>query len=237
MLLFDKNHHFVDSNMVIGFTVGWDNPNATCKKYMKKARKEKCNLYTSKTVKEEVEEVLEKARRKLKQALFKIHKDFNYVSSQTLKKDLKGFLRKHFGNLKSVVMNYISHRLNEIRDLIKNPQKLDAKLGMVDKDLDEPMNFIYNLASDETVFCYIREVPEDYTTVFENKWRALSRILHTKDRYIILDAYHFLKSNGIQRMVFVSLDKDFIKNGTKEKIENHLSGLSVHYVYDIFVNT
>jgi len=233
--LLKEDHHFVDSNMVIGLTVDWDDPNDVCSSYFEKAKKDKQHIYTSKRVKEEIENVLETCRRKIKQAIFKIHKDFNYISSQTLEKDLKGFLRKHFGNLKSVVINYMSYRLEEIRDLIKNPQKLDAKLDIVDRDIDEPVNFLYKVATGSTILNYFADVPENHSQFFHEKWKKVSKMLHTKDANIIMDAYHIVENNGVECMVFLSLDRDFTKNGLKNKIEETLSGLIVYNLQDVIL--
>jgi len=237
--VFERKHHFLDTNLLIAHTVRWDDPAEESMIYLAKTQENNCDLYTSEKVRGEMQRVINKSKQRLKRAMVEIKRNFDYREHRDLLSDLKGFLRSYFDdNLKSIVLNYIELRLDEVEDLIKNPEKLDDKLELIEDDFGKATNFMRALPVGQVEYVnYVKSVPGQYRDVYEKEWAALKDVLNKTDRAVLFDAYHvFIRDHTVDNIVFATLDGDFVRNGAQDEIENCLRGVFVFHFYSAFPN-
>jgi len=230
--MFDRNNHFLDTNVIIGYSVRWDNHSKACKSYFSEIKNNRCDLHTSITVENEARTVIEECRRLVLQAIDALSSSFSSRNITQLNNDLFNFLTKQFSDEKrfSAMKSYVEFKFTRIRNLLLNGRSLSELIPEVRKDFKNPIQFL-NIIKNNQKCSPIRlsyETLNNYSTEYPQKHNNLDNIMENKkDRDIAFDAYHLMCNEDFDEIVLSSLDSDFVDDNFKSKIEDILDGVII----------
>lgn len=235
--MFDREEHFLDTNVIIGYTVKWDSHSMTCKSYFSEIEANGCNLQTSITVENEARTVIEECRRLVLQAVEALSSSFSPGGMHQINNDLINFITKEFSHEErfSAMKSYIEYKSTDIRNLLLQDRSLDNLIVDIREDFKKPIKFLNILKNNEdstkvSLFC---ETLKNYSSEYSQEYYELDKIMdNKKDRDIAFDAYHLMKREGFDEIVLSSLDRDFVDEDFKPKIEETLDGLQIFNLLD-----
>ncbi len=235
--MYDKDHHFLDTNVIIGYTVEWDDHNHFSRRYFSETYENECDLHTSVRVESEARTVIEDCRRLILQAFELISSDFTPGMDQKLREDLFGFIKKKFSERErfSSLEKYLQYKFFNIRNLLLSGYPLSKMMEDVNDDFRPPMEFLHRMKNDlDSDIHFFDNVPSKYLPVYPEKYSELDSVMENKsDRDIALDAFHLKNEEGYNEIVLASFDSDFVDMRYKPKIEDCLVGLYIFNLFDI----
>ncbi|MDH5020385.1 hypothetical protein [Halobacterium rubrum] len=227
--------HFIDTNILIGYTVEWDNQRDPVSEYTSANPYAEAAIHTSEAVLDEAEDVVNKQRRLAKQAARKVFEDCDTDGGVNAEQDIIDFIRSEFDD-DSIrgVLRLVSHIPNLYIGLSQsdNTRALSANVGDIDECFEDPTDFVRALRDesqrpiDLNVF---RDRPSSYSQQYEPEYRDLDNLIENKaDRDILLDSYRLADTDGIEEIAFISTDEgDILSNDTG--IESSLTVVSVFH--------
>lgn len=235
--MYDKDHHFLDTNVIIGYTVEWDDHNHFSRRYFTRTCENDCELHTSTRVEDEARSVVEDCRRLILQAFELMSSEFKPGAVQNLRGDMISFVKKNFSERErySSLKKYVEYRFSDIRALIFGGYSMDEVCVEVTEDFRPPLEFISNMKNEEnSTVNFFSDVPSEYLSVYPSKYSKLDTIMDNKsDRDIALDAFHLKNEGGYDEIVLSSFDSDFVDGRFKPKIEGVLTGLLIFNLLEL----
>lgn len=228
------SEHFVETNIIIGYTVDWDRQVPVVRSYL--GSLSGVNLHTSSRVLEEAEDVINDRRRLAKQAARRIYQDFNAGRRRPQTQQIVDFV---WGELSNYRESVVDHVIQHIRDnenyyigltQVENRRVLEATTDDIDDDFDAAIDIITDIRNhncggfDCSVFI---DIKQDYSSF--GIFSTVDSILSVKpnDRDILLDSYHLAQENNIQLLYFVTTDNDFLDN--ESQLESCLGTVDIEH--------
>lgn len=226
--------HFVETNIIIGYTVKWDRQAAVVQRYLDSTSG--VGLRTSPRVLSEAEDVINKRRRLAKQAAKRIFQNFDSGRYLPSVDDIVDFV---YGELSDYRDSVVDHVIQHIKDNESyyigltqddNRRVLQATTEDIDDDFDSPINVISDIKSGkyDGFNCSIfTETKSDYSNYVVSA--MVDNVLSEKptDRDILLDAYHLTQKENIQTLYFVTIDRDFLDN--ESRLESRLGTIDIEH--------
>ncbi|MFW5928609.1 MAG: hypothetical protein ACOCSL_05330 [Thermoplasmatota archaeon] len=230
--MFERNNHFLDTNVIIGYSVKWDTHSNTCKSYFTEIKNNRCNLHTSITVENEARKVIEECRRLVLQAIDILSSSFSPRDMTQINNDLFNFLTRQFSDEErfSAMKSYIEYKSMKIRNLLLNGRSLDELIPEVREDFKNPIQFLNVIKNDQkcSPINLSYKTLNNYSTEYPQKYNTLDTMMENKkDRDIAFDAYHLMCDEEFDEIVLSSFDSDFVDDDFKPNIEGILEGLII----------
>jgi len=233
--MYYMDHHFLDTNVIIGYTVEWDDHNNRCELYFSRTDSNNCSLFISSRVESEALSVVESCRRITLQAINSLWSEFQVGQIQTFETDVMSFIYSEFSDKKrfDALKRYIQCRMNTIREMKISNKSLSNILEIVRDDFEDPIQFLNSLEQGSEINIFT-DVKKGYRSIYQTKFYKLDDIMDNKtDRDIALDAYHLLQQKDFNDLVLASLDSHFVEENNKSNIENCLNGICIFNLLDI----
>lgn len=223
--------HFIDTNILIGFTVKWDIQREPSRQYFSQTHVE---YFASPRIHNEAKKVVESCRRKTLQVIDRIRDEFEAGSSLDVMGDVRRFVHSQFDELKSPVLNYIEHQRGKVQNMLLNGDDSSyiELIKSVKQDFKLPLVMFRKLKAGDLPITYFKRTHSDYERVYPDKKRALSKCMtNMADRDVALDAYHLLQFHSLEGLSIATLDRgDFVAQS--EDIERILPGVVILDVLD-----
>lgn len=209
-------HHFVETNILIGYTVNWDNQSVGVSAYLDAVNAD-ISLSTSIRAVNEAKKVVADRRRTTVQAARLVFKGFDANRSRPSQSDIIGFLRPKLDHLRdpvrSHVFSYIEHEIDMFRGLATedNSRVLTLTIGDISDDFNEALDLIDDIAKQRSLSfeCQVYDCcPDSYEGIYPI-FSTVDGILDESpnDRNLILDAFHLKVEEKIHSPVyFVTTD-------------------------------
>lgn len=226
--------HFVETNIIIGYTVEWDRQAAVVQQYLDSTVG--VGFRTSPRVLSEAEDVVNKRRRLAKQAAKRIFENFDPGTTRPSVDVIVDFV---YGELRDFRHPVVDHVIQHIKDnesyyigltQADTRRVLEATTDDIDDDFESPITVIAAIRSGECdgFDCSIfTEVKSDYRNYV--MFDMVDNVLSGKptDRDILLDAYHLTQKENIQTVYFVTMDGDFLDN--ESRLEARLGTIDIEH--------
>lgn len=225
--------HFIDTNLVIGYTVAWDNHRPKVKKYVNFCKD--ISVYATERVLTEAERVINERRRLASQAANRIFHDFSGTPPINLD-HVVNFTRRELGgnpsNAVDHVIQYIKSEPTLYKSLIgtDNPNALNLTVDDINSDFNQAVDVIdqLRLATDPD---FDLELFTGHLQDHSSEYSCFSRLdsifgSSTVDRDILLDAHHFTQTTGPSPLQFVTMDFHHIHANSGD-IESLLGGIQI----------
>ncbi len=219
--------HFIDSNVVIGFVIGWDNLKCKSAKYFDL---QDFVRYSSERVYYECETVLNNNKRWILQFINKIHKDCEKKSSTNFTSDLSKILDNTVSNIceqykyeckkvESSLIGFSEKYQKELVEIMQGNLKYNIFRARIVKAFNEATD---NL---EIVFDNLLEkkvCPSNLGSTLFSEYQNLQKTgLHGTDIKILLDSHYVSFRERTSKIGFITFDNGIIK--VKSKIEEIIS--------------
>lgn len=228
------SNHFVETNIIIGYTVDWDRQAPVVRQYI--ASTSGVDLHTSLRVLSEAEGVVNDRRRLAKQAAKRIFENFDAGSRRPSVDDIVDFV---YGELSHYGASIVDHVIQHIRDnedyyigltQVNNRRVLELTTDDIDGDFDSPIGLISAIRAhncddfDCSVFFDIEDDYSDYAV-----FATVDNVLSDKptDRDILMDAYHLTQEGDVQSLYFVTTDGDFLDS--ESRLESRLGTVDIEH--------
>lgn len=227
--------HFIDTNILIGYTVEWDRLGGTVGTYLNVVGHDR-TIYSSPRAVKEALYVVREQRRLAKRATRIVYEDYDRAGTYDEIEHIKRFVHSELadgtGDTTGIggVLALIEEKENTFDGLsqINKSDIFDQLSQEIDAAFEEPIEFLEALQKvpEEGIplqlFC---ETATDYENQYP-QYSGLADIFEDEptDRELLFDAFHMLKTMGLARLRFVTDDhKDFISN--RNRIQNTLPSL------------
>lgn len=222
---------FWDTNIVLGYTVEWDDFNSPVDSYLQTRASER-ELIASTRVFDEALSVIEKQRKRVRQAADRVFEQFDSGPYDTIE-DVKRFVHGEFGDdwqKVGPILSYIDYHNNAFLGLTQTDSEraLRSTFEEISDDFDAPKQSIQRLKSEDgaIALAHFDQGLVSYESEYEEEYEELSNLLDDLDRDILLDSYHLVTVTPRSRVGFLTFDaNDIIDNN--DEIEECLSGISV----------
>lgn len=231
--------HFVDTNILIGYSVAWDDQSHPVEQYTSSRSFTESNLWTSEAVLDEAEDVVNKQRRLARQAAKIVFEQGNTDAGPSAKQDLINLVRSEFDdNSISGVLNLMEEYPNLFIGLTRSDSQraLIATINDLKDLFEKPSMFVDQLHKGEEDFFSLnifRSRPDSYADIYDSTFEDLDDLMENKaDRDILFDSYHLLCSNGMSGLMFVTTDHGDILS-VNDEIEVCLDGVLIRSPVDI----
>lgn len=222
--MLDIKKHFLESNIVIGLSVEWDNQNSICSSYKKEASDN--HWFSSKKVIEyEVEPIINGLRQNLETLIHDVE-----ISStpdvESLKSKVWDLIPDINEEKHEKITRYIDHNHSEFEKFVTGEKGADEMLLLVNSDFDEPVKYIYGIKNRTKPIMYLDYNPHEHINNHRKTYSTVKRkINHEDDTEVLLDAHHFsVKENG--KVAFITTDKEHIIDNSDE-IESALEDVEI----------
>lgn len=231
--MLDIHHHFLDTNILIGYTVDWDPHHHPCDQYIQATKAHGCCLHTSQRVYEEARNKIEEVKRKSKQVLERIPETFDAKPVIRVKPHIRDFTLQVLSDFEddstiSAIIQYFSYRNPKMRSYIDGAIQAPEMRTQLDNDFQRPLNLLTKLKAGKSHIKLFDQKPTWYPQTYSHEFNRLENIIeHTSDTYIALDAYHLLHEKDYPNLVLASLDKHLINPQVKTNIESCLSSIQL----------
>ncbi|WP_277543559.1 hypothetical protein [Haloarcula laminariae] len=226
--------HFVETNIIIGYTVEWDRQAPVVKSYLDSLSG--IDLHTSPRVLSEAENVVNERRRLAKQAARHIFQDFETGHRRPGIDEIVDFVWKKLSDCRDAAVDHVIQHIEDNEYYYTGLTQVDSRNGLqstsddIDDDFDAAVNIIVNIRNQN---CDGFE-PEIFTNINQNYnnysvFSTIDRILSGKptDRDILLDSYHLTQKESLSLLYFVTMDGDFLDNDSD--IESCLGTVDVEH--------
>lgn len=226
--------HFIETNILIGYTVDWDGQSSGVNGYLTAVDATR-NLSTSLRAVDEAKKVVTDRRRPTVQAARLIFEEFEAKTDQPSKSDIIGFLRPKLDHLRdsvrSHVFDYIEHRIEMFRGLAteESSRVLRLTIGDISDDFNDAVDVLDDIKKERlsSFKCQVHtHLPDSYDGVYP-VFSTINDILEDSpnDRDLILDAFHLKMQEEISSPAyFVTTDYgDILRNG--DRLSDSLPGI------------
>ena len=225
--------HFIDTNLVIGYTVKWDRHHKTIEKYTTACKH--TSVYATERVLAEAEKVVNTRRRLASQAARRVFQDFS-GNSPIATSDIVNFTRKELSSQPDSavdhVIQYIKNEQTLYKSLVGTSSQNALRLTVNDikSDFGAAIGVIEDLRlatdPDFDLDLFTGHL-QDYSGVY-SFCNRLKNILSgsTVDRDILLDAHHLTQTTGPSSLHFVTMDFHHIHANSSD-IEALLSKVTI----------
>lgn len=226
--------HFIETNILIGYTVNWDNQSSKVNGYLN-AVDTAVDLSTSIRAVDEAKKVITERRQPTVQAARLVFEEFEAHTDRPSKSDIIGFLRPKLDHLRdavrSHVFDYIEHEISMFRGLATEDSHrvLRLTIGDISEDFNNAVDLLDDIKKGRvpTFDCQIfDDCPDSYDGVYP-VFSTVNSILNNSpnDRDLILDAFHLKMEDKIPSPVyFVTTDYgDILSNG--QRLSDSLPGI------------
>jgi hypothetical protein len=216
--------HFIETNILIGHTVNWDNQSAGVSAYLNAVNAD-IFLSTSIRAVNEAKKVITDRRRPTVQAARLVFEGFEANTDRPSQSDIIGFLRPKLDYLRdavrSHVFSYVEHQIDMFRGLAteESSRVLRLTIGDISDDFNKAIDVIDDIAKGRASsfkFHVYNCCPDSYDGVYP-VFNTIDSILDESpnDRDLILDAFHLKVEDEIHSPVyFVTTDYgDILSNG------------------------
>lgn len=226
-------HHFLDANILVGFTVTWDLQYESVARYM---TRESVKRHTSKRVYRESRGVLEGSRRLILKYLREFYKKVSRaLDPLKIDRSIRNFTKQFSSNLvekeRKIIESFVNRNFNELKNVALGGEETlgEFKKSVGDTFLKALDYIDIHCKPDdpEALICRYDNCPENYKPHYPDKCSTLCSVINYKnDVLVLLDSY-FIKNNHIRENIcFVTTDqKHLLKN--KPVIERILTGISL----------
>lgn len=228
------SNHFVETNIIIGYTVDWDRQAPIVRQYI--ASTSGADLHTSPRVLSEAEGVVNDRRRLAKQAAKRIFQNFDAGSHRPTIDDIVDFVYGELVHYGELVVDHIIQHIRDNEDYyvgltqVDNRRVLELTTDDIDDDFDSPIGLISAIRAhncddfDCSVFSDIEDDYSDYAV-----FAMVDNVLSDKptDRDILMDAYHLTQEGGVQSLYFVTTDGDFLDS--ESRLESRLGTVDIEH--------
>lgn len=235
-----SSDHFADTNVIIGYTVNWDRLENVVTTYLG-CLDEGCTVHFSTRAIKEAIGVVRRQRRLAKRAARCVFEDFDPSGSHNEVEHIKSFVLSELG---SGAGNPPVSGLGGLLEFIGTNDGLfvgltqvnhrfvfEANASDIDAEFEETILLLEGLLSgavdEDWISIYVCG-EGDYSSLY-TQFKAIDALLKDEptDRDLLFDAFHFLQTNGLPGIVFVTDDcDDFISN--RDEIEKELEGICIH---------
>lgn len=226
--------HFVETNIVIGYTVDWDRQSPVVREYLD-SRTSATNIHTSPRVLEEAEGVVNDRRRAAKQAARLVFEKFEAGDHHPPVDQVVDFVRSELSHERDAVVDHVIQHVKDHEYYYSGLTQTSADsarsstISDIDADFDEPVAIVEALRNgslsefDCRVFT---DILTDYSSTY-TCFSSIDDILtdSPKDRDILFDAYHLTQEDGLQLLCFVTMDRHFLDN--ESLLESELETMDV----------
>lgn len=222
---------FWDTNIVLGYTVEWDDFTSPVDSYLQTRASER-ELIASTRVFDEALKVVENQRRRARQAADRVFGTFDAGQYDTID-DVQAFVHSEFAEdwqKVGPILSYIDHHDSAFLGLTQtnSERALRATFEEIADDFATPKQIILRLKAEdgEIALAHFDQGLRNYQPEYEDEHQALSSLLDDLDRDILLDSYHLIQVTPRESLGFLTFDAtDIIDN--REEIEKWLSGISI----------
>ena len=213
-----ETRDFIETNIIIGYTVDWDRHQASVQEYIE-SRSDQVDMYTCARVLKEAEDVVSARRRVAKQAAKLVFQNFDGSVEPFEIDDVVGFVRKELGNNRDPVVDHVIQHIKDNRreytglTKVESETELQRVVRKIDTDFNGAIAVVDSIRK--------RNCSELDCTIFPTSFPDLSgygvfdnvdAILSGLDRDILMDSYHLTQENEIETIYFVTMDGDLIGN-------------------------
>jgi predicted nucleic acid-binding protein len=221
-----EGRHFIDTNIVIGFTIEWDHFNEPSQSHLTDSS---VRVHTSDYVLDEARNKIEGCRRDLRQAVDLINSEFEPGNDWELINDIRKFLTRELNNPSSPVIDYITHHENLFHALAQDPTQTtyNELLDKIQDDFRLPILLLRRFQKDDSSVVVIESQSGNYPQLYPSKYSELKKEMsNPHDREILFDAFHLLQSRSYNILLFATFDSsDFIED--KDQLEETLTGIQI----------
>lgn len=225
-------NHFIETNLIIGYTVDWDRQAPVVDTYLDSITG--TDLYTSRRVLTEAEDVVNKRRRLAKQAARRIFQDFDTSHSQPKINDIIKFITRELNHCSDSAVDHVIQHINDNNyyytglTQVDNRKVLERTNGDIDEDFEGALKIIRELRDSESngldIFVF-NNIKNNYK---ENEsFSTINQLLSGNDRDILFDSNRLAQEKDINLLYFVTIDSDFLDN--KSDIESCLGKINIEH--------
>lgn len=227
----DSPTDFWDTNLLLGYTVDWDDFGQPVGTY-RQERGSNREMAASTRAFEEAKSVVEKQRRRARQAADRVFEQFDSGRHDTVA-DVKQFVYGEFADdwgKVGPVLEYIDHHGDAFVGLAQTDAQraLRSTFEEIDEDFGGPQDAIQRLKRENGSLAlrHFGEVLDSYEATYSRKHQRLDGLLDETDRDLLLDTHHAVVVTARQRVAFVTFDQNDIVDN-RQTIEACLRGVSV----------
>lgn len=231
--------HFVDTNILIGYSVAWDSQSHPVEQYTSSGSFHEADHWASEAVLDEAEDVVNKQRRLSRQAAKVVFEQGNVDPGPDAEQDLINLVRSEFDDDSiSGVLSLMEDNPHLFIGLTQSDSQraLIATINDLKNLFDKPSKFVNQLREGEEDFFSLNlfsSRPNSYADIYDSTFDDLDDLVENKaDRDILLDSYHLLHSNGMSGLVFVTTDHGDILS-VNDEIEICLDGVLIRSPVEI----
>jgi hypothetical protein len=209
-------NHFLDSNVIIGYVIGWDGLNISSGNYFNLNFKR----YASDNVEKECEFVLDKIKTLILRFIKKILTECTNI--KYLNHDLNDLIETiaskfsnpsfNYDSTKKTLRNFSNEHITQIKDIISG--KLEFK--QFRKNITD--SFKVSRKNLKIVFKYKLYKKDSHPSPmsFFGQFQTLRACgIHKEDFILLVDAYYLQNTCVKSEMPFITFDKGIIKNNDK----------------------
>lgn len=228
--------HFLDTNIIIGYTVNWDRQFPSIQNYVSAIRGN-TSIYSSERVLSESEKTVSKRRRLTKQAAKSIFDDFSGrrpIADQDIIDFVYRELNQYSENAVDHVLQFIQEEMSIFKGLVDTDSENALRLTIedIDSEFSTPLNLIDDIRREvhQGLEVAIQNWGDpDYDSIY-SEYGSMRSLLPDSpmDRDILFDAYHLCEQDNISPLSFITMDRsDILSN--RQTIHSLLSGIVIHH--------
>ena len=214
---------FVETNIVIGYTVDWDRQSSIVQRYVD-TRTSSVKLHTCSRVLDEAEDVINDRRRLAKQAARLVFQEFDTQSRHPPVSKVVDVVRDRLSHKRVAAVDHVIQHIEDHEYYYTGLARTDSAnalsstLSDIDSDFSDAIAVVRAIRKgscselDCTIFV---DGLNDYSRydVFSDVDRILSG--SPNDRDILMDSYHLAREDGIEYLYFVTMDGDLLENESR----------------------
>lgn len=224
--MLDVKNHFLESNIIIGLSVKWDNQNPICQEY--RSVSDDNHWFSSKKV---LEEEVEPIINGLRQDMLKIVEESRPSEASnldTFKQNIWDILESLNEGKFDKLERYIDFRSDIFSKFIQNSVGVNKLLLKVDEDFDNPSKFVLGIKQNSSRIMYLPYNNTKNIQRYNSEYGKLFRLMgHEDDSEVLLDAHHFTEENDGDKIAFITTDNEHINNNSG-RIESILGRIEVY---------
>lgn len=229
--------HFIETNIVIGYTVEWDRHWTEIQQYFEGTSN--IDFHTSPRVLTEAEDVVNERRRLAKQAAQRIYSDFDSRGGRPSADQIVDFVYRELSHCSDSAVDHVIQHIKDNSDYYIGLTQVDTRTVLesttddIDEDFDEPIGIIDDLRASDcadldcSIFTNIQNDYSNYA-VFVG---VDSLSCGPTDKNILMDAFHLTQTDGPDSLYFVTMDGHFLDN--ESYLEQRLGSVDIEHPSDL----
>lgn len=226
--------HFIETNIIIGYTVDWDRQAPVVRPYIDSLSG--IDLHTSPRVLTEAEDVVNERRRLAKQVARRIFQDFETGGRRPQIQQIIDFVWAELDRYRDSVVDHVVQHIRDNEHYYIGLTQVDSRRALesttddIDDDFDAAIDIITAIRNhdcdglDCSVFTGIERDYSHYR-VFTMVDQTLSD--SPNDRDILLDSYHLTQERSLGQVYFVTTDSDLLDN--ESQLESCLGTVDIEH--------